>query len=308
MSTTARDLFDAGVHFGHQLRRWNPRSKPYVFARKNGMSIIDLSKTQVLLEEAAAFLEKEVASGQEVMFVGTKRQAQEVVREAGMATQMPFAASRWMGGALTNFETMKSRMRKYKGYIEMERSGELNRLPGKEAAVIRRTMSRINHNFEGLLQMEECPHVLFVVDIFNEQIAVAEANRMGIPVIALVDTNSDPSCVQYPIPGNDDSVKSIRIIVDRIVESVQKGVEQRQARMGAKFEVTPLVEEQLIEDQVEVEVTLPEGYDLDEGSTDTVDEGTSTPKSNEGEAAREKALAKIPVEGASSLGSGGAKE
>ncbi len=265
MNITTKDLFDAGVHFGHQLRRWNPKSKFYVFAHRSGMSIIDLEKTHALLEKATNYIEGLVASGEDIMLVGTKKQAQEIIREAATTCSMPFAANRWTGGTLTNFATIKTGIKKYHDFLAMEESGELSKLPGKEAAAIRRTMSRINRNFEGLLAMERCPGALFVIDTQNEQIAIAEANRMNVPIIALVDTNSDPSLVQYPIPGNDDSAKSVRIIVEVIVEAIQKGMEQRAARQ-AEREITPIVREQLIQDQAEIEVTLPEGFDEEETS------------------------------------------
>jgi ribosomal protein S2, bacterial type len=213
MNTTPKDLLDAGVHFGHQLRRWNPKSKPYVYDSRNGISIIDLEKTHALLEKACAKLEEVVASGKDVLFIATKKQAQDVVREAATSCQMPFCVNRWMGGGLTNFATIKSSLSKYRKFLKMDLEGELEKLPGKEEAAIRRQMSRMNRNFEGMLEVEELPAAVFVIDTKNEEIAVAEANRLDIPVIGLVDTNSDPTVLDYPIPGNDDAVKSIRIIV-----------------------------------------------------------------------------------------------
>lgn len=263
MNVTVKDLFEAGVHFGHQLRRWNPKSKAYVYTHRNKMSIIDLDKTHTLLEKAANYVEELVASGEDIMLVGTKKKAQEIIREAGVTCTMPFAANRWIGGTFTNFATVKTGLKKYNDYLAKEKSGELSKLPGKEAAAVRRDMSRINRNFEGLLKMERCPKALFVVDTQNEQIAVAEANRMNIPIVALVDTNSDPSLVQYPIPGNDDSAKSIRIIVEVITGAIQKGLELRMASQSGS-DVVPIIRQQLIEDQVEVEVTLPEGFDMED--------------------------------------------
>ncbi|NCG09134.1 MAG: 30S ribosomal protein S2 [Verrucomicrobia bacterium] len=262
INTTPKDLLDAGVHFGHQLRRWNPKSKPYVFDNRNGISIIDLAQTHALLEKACEFVESTIASGKEILFVGTKKQAQEIMREAAAASQMPFCVNRWMGGGLTNFSTIKTSLAKYRKFLKMEQDGELEKLPGKEEAAIRRQMSRMNRNFEGILEIKELPAALFVVDTLNEEIAVAEANRLGIPVIGLVDTNSDPSVIDYPIPGNDDAVKSIRIIVDTILEAAQSGLAQRESKSLQK-DVTPLVREQIFE-QEDVEVTLPEGYGEDE--------------------------------------------
>ena len=263
IQTTPKDLLDAGVHFGHQLRRWNPKSKPYVFDNRNGISIIDLEQTHALLEKACAYLEETVASGKDVLFIGTKKQAQDIMREAATASQMPFCVNRWMGGGLTNFATIKTSLAKYRKFLKMDTEGELEKLPGKEEAAIRRQMSRMNRNFEGILEIEELPAALFVVDTKNEEIAVAEARRLGIPVIGLVDTNSDPTILDYPIPGNDDAVKSIRIIVETVMEAIQNGLAQREAKKVQKSAVT-LVREQVFEQEGDVEVTLPAGYGEDE--------------------------------------------
>jgi len=262
MNTTPKDLLDAGVHFGHQLRRWNPKSKPYVYDNRNGISIIDLEKTHALLEKAYAKIEETVASGKDVLFIGTKKQAQEIMREAATACQMPFCVNRWMGGGLTNFTTIKSSLAKYRKFLKMDQDGELEKLPGKEEAAIRRQMSRMNRNFEGMLEVNELPAAVFIVDTKNEEIAVAEANRLGIPVIGLVDTNSDPTVLDYPIPGNDDAVKSIRIIVETILEAAQNGLSQREAKKVQKG--GPIIREQVFEQQEDIEVTLPAGYGEDD--------------------------------------------
>jgi small subunit ribosomal protein S2 len=271
IQTTPKDLLDAGVHFGHQLRRWNPKSKPYVFDNRNGISIIDLEQTHALLEKACAYLEETVASGKDVLFIGTKKQAQDIMREAATASQMPFCVNRWMGGGLTNFATIKTSLAKYRKFLKMDTEGELEKLPGKEEAAIRRQMSRMNRNFEGILEIEELPAALFVVDTKNEEIAVAEARRLGIPVIGLVDTNSDPTILDYPIPGNDDAVKSIRIIVETVMEAIQNGLAQREAKKVQKSAV-PLVREQVFEQEGDVEVTLPAGYGEDEKEAPTPEE------------------------------------
>lgn len=265
MNTTPKDLLDAGVHFGHQLRRWNPKSKPYVFDNRNGISIIDLEKTHALLEDACAYIEKTVASGKDIMFIGTKKQAQEIVREAAEAAQMPYCVNRWMGGGLTNFTTIKTSLAKYRKFLKMDQDGELSKLPGKEEAAIRRQMSRMNRNFEGMLEISDLPAAVFIVDTKNEEIAVAEARRLGIPVIGLVDTNSDPTILDFPIPGNDDAVKSIRIIVETILEAAQNGLAHREAKKVQKG-VAPLVREQVFQQQEDVEVTLPSGYGEEEES------------------------------------------
>ena len=265
MNTTPKDLLDAGVHFGHQLHRWNPKSKPYVYDNRNGISIIDLEKTYMLLEKAYAKIEEVVSSGKDVLFIGTKKQAQEIVREAATSCQMPFCVNRWMGGGLTNFATIKSSLSKYRKFLKMDEDGELEKLPGKEEAAIRRQMSRMNRNFEGMLEVNDLPAAVFVIDTKSEEIAVSEANRLGIPVIGLVDTNSDPTILDYPIPGNDDAVKSIRIIVETILEAAQSGLSQREAKRVQKS-AGPIKREQIFEQQDDIEVTLPAGYGEDEAA------------------------------------------
>ncbi len=233
MNITVKDLLDAGVHVGHQTRRWNPKSKPYVFDHRSGVSIIDLEKTYAQLEKSAAALEEIVAGGKDVIFVGTKRQAQEILREAANMCGMPYCVNRWLGGTLTNFETILTSLKKYKKFLGMEASGALDKLYAKEAAAIRREMDRMNRNFEGIKDISKLPGAAFIVDIKNEEIAVAECRRLGIPVVAIVDTNSDPTLVDYPIPANDDAVKSIRLITEIIVEAIQNGLSRRVAQVKA---------------------------------------------------------------------------
>ena len=234
INVTAKDLLDAGVHFGHQTKRWNPQSKPYIFDHRQGVTIIDLTKTIGLLEKAAATVEEKVAAGQNILLVGTKRQAKEIVREAAAATNMPFVVDRWLGGTLTNYETVKKSIAKYKKYQAMETSGEMSKLPRKEESAIKREMTRMQRNFNGIADMGGLPSALFVVDVNHEKIAVAEAARCGIPCIAIVDTNSDPRTVSNPIPGNDDAVKSIRIIVETITQAIQNGLAQRSSRGSSR--------------------------------------------------------------------------
>lgn len=263
MNITVKDLLDAGVHFGHQTRRWNPKSKPYVFDHRHGISIINLEKTYALLEKSYAFVEELVASGSDIMFVGTKRQAQEILREAATACGMPFAVNRWMGGALTNWTTSKASLEKYKRYLRMEADGELQKLPGKEQAAIRREMARMHRNFEGMLEVKTLPKALFVIDVKNETIAVSEARRLKIPVVALVDTNSDPTTVDYPIPGNDDAVKSVRLVTEVIMEAVQNGLARRtEVRNSPQPGIQPIVRQEFVDN--EPEVTFADDIVLDE--------------------------------------------
>jgi len=234
MNLTPKDLLDAGVHFGHQTKRWNPRSKPYVFDHRQGITIIDLAKTQAALEKACAFLENLIAEGGNVLYVGTKRQAQDIVREAATSVNMPYCVNRWLGGTLTNFETIKRSIAKFKKFQQMENSGELAKLPKKEESAIKREMARMQRNFDGITEMTDLPSALFVIDVSHEKIAVAEAERAEVPCLGLVDTNSDPTSVSHPIPGNDDAAKSIRIIVEAVTAAVQSGLGQRDSRRIAR--------------------------------------------------------------------------
>jgi len=262
MNVSVKDLLDAGVHFGHQVRRWNPKSKPFVYDNRHGISIINLEKTYDLLEQASQAIQEIVASGKQVLLVGTKRQAKEPIRELAGATNMPFCVNRWMGGALTNYETVSASIGKYKKFLRMEEDGSLDKMHGKESAAIKRQMTRMHRDFEGLLNLQGIPGAIFLIDSHNEEIAVAEANRLKIPVVALVDSNSDPSILSHPIPGNDDSTKSIRIIVDVILDAIQTGLSKRVEAPTRRKDITPVAQEpDFLENEDEPEVTLPEGYD-----------------------------------------------
>ncbi len=236
MNVTPKDLLDAGVHLGHQTKRWNPRSKPYVFGHRQGITIIDLEKTHGALEKACAFVENLVASGDDILLVGTKRQAQEMIKEAATATGMPYVTTRWMGGTLTNFTTIKKSLAKFRKYQSMDASGELAKLSSKEESAIRREMARMTRNFDGIIALEGLPAALYVIDAGYEEIAVLEAKRLGIPCIGLVDTNSDPTQLSHPIPGNDDAAKSIRIVTEAIVAAIQAGLAHRETRRVQRAE------------------------------------------------------------------------
>jgi small subunit ribosomal protein S2 len=236
MNVTPKDLLDAGVHLGHQTKRWNPRSKPYIFDHRQGISIIDLEKTHLALEKACTFIENLVAHGDDILLVGTKRQATELIREAATATGMPYVTTRWMGGTLTNFETIKKSLAKYKKYQAMDASGELGKFSSKEESAIRREMARMTRNFDGIIGLTALPRAMFVIDTGYEAIAVAEAKRVGIPCVGLVDTNSDPTQLAYPIPGNDDATKSVRIIIETIVGAITAGLGHREARRATPAE------------------------------------------------------------------------
>jgi small subunit ribosomal protein S2 len=257
MKTSPKELFEAGVYIGHQKKRWNPKTRPYIYDHRWGVSIIDLEKTCEQIEKAWSSMSDIVAGGQDVWFVGTKKQAQDIIREGANAVDMPFCANRWLGGTLTNFRTIECSLTKYKKFLKMDEDGELAKLPKKEGASIRRKMNKMHNNFEGLMRIESLPGMLFVVDTKHEYIAVAEAKRMGIPVVAMVDTNSDPTVVDFPIPANDDSAKSIRLILGILIEGVQDGIIKRSAKRSETKKLITM--EELV--QIEPEVTIADNID-----------------------------------------------
>jgi small subunit ribosomal protein S2 len=218
-----KKLLEAGVHFGHQTRRWNPKMKPYIFGAKSGIYIIDLEKTEKKLIEARAFIADIAAQGKALLFLGTKKQAQEVVEEEAKRCGSFFINHRWLGGLLTNFTTIKKSIKRYKEIVQMEKDGIFENLTKKEVALLVKEKDRLIKNLSGVIEMERLPGALFVVDSKKEETAVLEARRLGIPVIALIDTNSDPDRVDVPIPGNDDAIKSIRLITSLMAESVLEG-------------------------------------------------------------------------------------
>jgi small subunit ribosomal protein S2 len=222
---TMRQLLEAGVHFGHQTRRWNPKMKRFIFGERNGIYIIDIQQTIGLLETAYDFVRDTVAKGGTVLFVGTKKQAQEAIEQQALRVNMPYVNFRWLGGMLTNFETIKLRLTRLRELEDMERDGRMEVLPKKEALALRRERDKLERNLGGIRNMNKLPAALWVVDTVKEHIAVREANRLGIPVIAVVDTNCDPEEVQYVIPGNDDAIRSgallTRVIADACAEGYQ---------------------------------------------------------------------------------------
>ncbi|MDR1457619.1 MAG: 30S ribosomal protein S2 [Puniceicoccales bacterium] len=234
MKTSAEELFEAGVHLGHQKKRWNPKTRPYIFDHRNGITIINLIKTCEQIEKAGEVSKNIVAGGGDIWFVGTKKQARDITKEGATSVDMPFCINRWLGGTLTNFQTIECSLNKYKKFLTMEESGELAKMHKKEAAAVRRKMNRMHASFEGLMQIEEPPAALFIADIMHEHIAVAEAKKVGIPVFAIVDTNSDPTLVDYPIMCNDDSAKAMRMILGLFLEDVQEGIAIRGERRPSK--------------------------------------------------------------------------
>ena len=234
MKVTPQELFEVGAHIGHQRRRWNPKTRPYIFDHRNGITIIDLVKTCKQIEDACEVAKNVVSGGGVIWFVGTKKQAKDVMKEGATAVDMPFCVNRWLGGTLTNFQTVERSLNKYKKFLRLEESGDLAKMHKKEAAAIKREMNRMHSNFEGLMKVEELPGALFVIDVLQEHIAVAEARKIGIPVMAVVDTNSDPTVVDYPIMCNDDSMKAIRMVIGLLIEGIQEGISIRGERKSSK--------------------------------------------------------------------------
>ncbi len=220
---TMKQLLEAGVHFGHQTKRWNPKMKPYIFGARNGIYIIDLQKTVGLARNALRFVSDAVARGGSVLFVGTKKQAQDAIKEEAFRSNMFSVTNRWLGGTLTNFKTVKQGIDRLKTIEKMKEDGTYERLPKKEVASLEREREKLEKNLGGIKELTRLPSALFVIDTKKEHIAVHEANRLGIPVVAVVDTNCDPEGIDYVIPGNDDAIRSIRLFTGKIAEACIEG-------------------------------------------------------------------------------------
>ena len=219
---TIQDLLEAGLHFGHQTKRWNPKMKRYIFDQRKGIYIIDLTKSLELLKEARQFIYDTVARGRKVLFVGTKKQAHEPLLEVTQRLNQPVVVNRWLGGTLTNNTTIRKSVGRLRELEDLEKTGEMEKLPKKEVARLRHELEKLRFNLNGIANMSELPGAMFVIDVTREAIAIAEANKLKIPVIAVVDTNCDPDKINYPIPGNDDAIRAIRLIVDLIGATVQQ--------------------------------------------------------------------------------------
>ena len=217
------ELLEAGVHYGHQTKRWNPRMRDFILEEKNAIHIIDLSKTVDQLRSAGEFLAGIKRSGGKILFVGCKKQAQEAVREAAQACGQFYVNQRWLGGTLTNLVTIRKSVSKLKEFEALEKSAGFSKINKAEASALRREANRIRHNLEGVLEMEKLPDAVVIIDTVKESIAVAEARRLGIPIVAIVDSNSNPEEINYPIAGNDDAIRAIRIILQKLVDAIVAG-------------------------------------------------------------------------------------
>lgn len=236
-----KQLLEAGVHFGHQTRRWDPKMAEYIFQARNGIHIIDLQKTSKKLDEAYAFVKEQAEEGKTVLFVGTKKQAQECMKEAAFKCGMFYVDQRWLGGMLTNFGTIQKRIQRLKDLEAMEQDGTFDVLPKKEVILLKKEMEKLERNLGGIKEMNELPGVIFLVDPKKERIAILEAKKLGIPVVGLVDTNCNPEEVDYAIPGNDDAIRAVKLIADVMANAVIEG------KQGESFE--PEMEEQPVDEE-----------------------------------------------------------
>jgi len=253
MSISMKQLLEAGVHFGHQTKRWNPKMKPFIFGARNGIHIIDLQKTVEYFKTAYAFVKEIGKQGGVILMIGTKKQAQDVIAEEAKRVGLPYVNVRWLGGMLTNFKTVKNSIEKMKEIERLEEEGLLTKLPKKEQIKLQKKKEKLKSYLDGIRDMEDLPDALFIVDSKKEKIAVMEAKRLGIPVIAIVDTNCDPEDVDYIIPGNDDAIRAVKLIAGRIADAYEEGKREKEAleQKEESFEEKMTAEENKLEEQKE---------------------------------------------------------
>ena len=248
MSVVAmKQLLEAGVHFGHQTRRWDPRMAEYIFQARNGIHIIDLQKASKKIDEAYEFIKEQVEEGKTVLFVGTKKQAQECMKEAAIKSGMYYVNQRWLGGMLTNFDTIQKRIQRLKDLETMEQDGTFDVLPKKEVILLKKEMDKLEKNLGGIKEMDKLPGVIFLVDPKKERIAILEAKKLNIPVVGIVDTNCNPQELDYPIPGNDDAIRSVSLIADVMANAIIEG------KQGESFETAESEEQQPVEEENSME-------------------------------------------------------
>jgi small subunit ribosomal protein S2 len=270
-----KELLEAGVHFGHQVRRWNPKMKEYIFGERNGIYIIDLQKTQRMFREAIAFVTGLIADdkGRTVLFVGTKRQAQDAIREESEKCGQYYVNQRWLGGLLTNFQTVQKSIKRLKDLEAMQTDGRYEKLTKKERIKLDRERESLNKNLSGIKSMTRLPDAIFIIDVKKEEIAVAEANRLGIPIVAVVDTNCSPEGIDYVIPGNDDALRAVRLFASRISDAIVEG-NQIATEGGLAAQEAEAAEQA----EVSGEGSEPAGAEV---STKSDSEGAQTEKSSE---------------------------
>lgn len=246
-SATVRDMLQAGLHFGHQTRRWNPKMRPYIYGPRNGIYIINLDITKRLFDKACNFIGQEVKKGGTVLFVGTKRQAQAIVSEEAQRCGMFYVDHRWLGGMLTNFQTIKRSVERLKNIESMQADGSINKFPKKEILLMEKERVKLERNVGGIKDMRNLPSVIFVIDPRKESIAVTEAKKLNIPVVAVADTNCDPDGIDYLIPGNDDAIRSIKLISSHISEAILRGQAERDGDKASEEALAAAVNESGVE-------------------------------------------------------------
>ena len=273
-----KQLLEAGVHFGHQTRRWDPKMAEYIFQARNGIHIIDLQKTSKKLDEAYSFIKEQAEEGKTVLFVGTKKQAQECMKEAALKCGMYYVDQRWLGGMLTNFDTIRTRVQRLKDLETMQEDGTFDILPKKEVILLKKEMEKLERNLGGIKEMEKLPGVIFLIDPKKERIAILEAKKLGIPVVGLVDTNCNPEELDYPIPGNDDAIRAVKLIADVMANAVIEG------KQGESFE-PEMESEQVAETEeptsIEEVVEAAEKTEEVKATEETVEEATETTEEQE---------------------------
>ena len=264
-ATSMKQLLEAGVHFGHQTRRWNPKMREYIFAERNGIHIIDLGQTVTRLEAALEFVRETVRRGDGVLFVGTKKQAQQALAEAASSSNQYFVNTRWLGGMLTNFQTIKRRIQRLEALEARRDAGEFERLTKKEASKLNDEITKLDAALGGIRKMRRLPGAVFIVDPHREQIAVAEARRLEIPIVAITDTNCDPDQIDWVIPANDDAIRSVKLICGLVAQAAMAAQNERQARLDEEFEqaeALPPVDETSITSEADYSAALATGEAL----------------------------------------------
>ena len=277
VSVTMKELLEAGVHFGHQTKRWNPKMKKYIFGQRNGIYIIDLQKTMKIFKEALQFVQEIVESGKTVLMVGTKKQSQDIIKECALKCESSYVNQRWLGGLLTNFGVIRGSVEKLVELEEMKEDGRWDLLSKKEQSRLEKVYRKLSKNLGGIKDMHELPGVLFIIDSIKEEIAILEAQKLNIPIVAVVDTNGDPENINYPIPGNDDAVRSIELFSNKITEAILEGKKN-------KLEKELLEGEK--EEETEREVSSEEGPEAEEvitgeGAEETPAESIGVPQESE---------------------------
>ena len=253
-----KQLLEAGVHFGHQTRRWDPKMAEYIFQARNGIHIIDLQKTSKKIDEAYEFLRSQAEEGKKVLFVGTKKQAQECIKEAAEKCGMYYVDQRWLGGMLTNFGTIKKRIQRLKDIEAMQEDGTFDVLPKKEVILLKKELEKLQANLGGIKEMEEIPGVLFIVDPKKEYNAIKEAEKLNIPEVGIVDTNCNPELLDYPIPGNDDAIRSVKLITDAMANAIIEGNQGESFELAAEETQEAENQEEATSEQVTIEEVVAE--------------------------------------------------